>query len=181
MGTIFIDNQDKNLLKLSFDIVSSIYYNMDNPNIEIHSFINEYKENLKRFVYLNPSIPDIDQIKSNLVSNFIDDLEFCNIDLNNPNPLFLNKFINTLEIHKNNIGLMWFYDSLPMVSASFANLEIINDLINELKSLNLDYLDLIYKAIFTDLIVMLEENEFGFGETINAILSIKKNETRKCP
>ena len=29
MGTFFLDNQDKNLLKVTFDIVSSIYYYLD--------------------------------------------------------------------------------------------------------------------------------------------------------
>lgn len=174
MGTFFLDNQDKNLLKVTFDIVSSIYYYLDTSNIELHSFISEYKKALKEYVYAHPDIPEIDDIKSRLVFNFFADLPSFIIDLNKPNIIIVEKIIETIKLHKCDIGLIWFYDSLPRVDASFANLEMVNDFIQILEENYTNHLDDINEALLNDLTDMLELNAFDFGNTINILMNLTR-------
>lgn len=174
MGTFFLDNQDKNLLKVAFDIVSSIYYYLDTPNIELHSFISEYKKALKKYVYAHPDIPEIDDIKSRLVVNFFTDLPNFIMDINKPNSIIVKKIIEIIKLHKCDIGLIWFYDSLPRVDASFANIEMVNDFIQALEENYANHLEEINESLINDLTNMLELNVLDFGNTINTLVNLTR-------
>ena len=109
-----------------------------------------------------------------MVFNFFADLPSFIIDLNKPNIIIVEKIIETIKLHKCDIGLIWFYDSLPRVDASFANLEMVNDFIQILEENYTNHLDEINEALLNDLTDMLELNAFDFGNTINILMNLTR-------